>query len=67
MKMENYRLFSLFSGLYDLTLLRCKTCAIDIGSLNATYLLTYLLTCLLILTDFHFSPFTLCFCWPAVD
>jgi len=30
--------------LYDLTLLRCKTCAIDIGSLKATYLLTYLLT-----------------------
>jgi len=29
--------------LYDLTLLRCKTCAIDIGSLKATYLLTYLL------------------------
>jgi len=27
-----------------LTLLRCKTCAIDIGSLKATYLLTYLLT-----------------------
>jgi len=30
--------------LHDLTLLRCKTCAIDIGSLKATYLLTYLLT-----------------------
>jgi len=29
--------------LHDLTLLRCKTCAIDIGSLKATYLLTYLL------------------------
>jgi len=28
--------------LHDLTLLRCKTCAIDIGSLKATYLLTYL-------------------------
>jgi len=25
-----------------LTFLRCKTCAIDIGSLKATYLLTYL-------------------------
>jgi len=30
--------------LHDLTLLRCKTCAIDSGSLKATYLLTYLLT-----------------------
>jgi len=30
--------------LHDLTLLRCKTCAIVIGSLKATYLLTYLLT-----------------------
>jgi len=29
--------------LHDLTLLRCKTCAIDIGSLKATYLLTYLM------------------------
>ena len=28
---------------HDLTLLRCKTCAIDIGSLKATYSLTYLL------------------------
>jgi len=26
--------------LHDLTLLRCKTCAIDIGSLKATYWLT---------------------------
>jgi len=25
-----------------LTLLRCKTCAIDIGSLKASYLLTYI-------------------------
>jgi len=33
--------------LHDLTLLRCKTCAIDIGSLKATYLLTYLLTTIL--------------------
>jgi len=32
---------------YDLTLLRCKTCAIDIGPLKATHLLTYLLTYLL--------------------
>jgi len=31
--------------LYDLTLLRCKTCAIDIGSLKATYLLTYTALC----------------------
>jgi len=33
--------------LHDLILLRCKTCAIDIGSLKATYLLTYLLTYIL--------------------
>jgi len=46
--------------LHDLTLLRCKTCAIDIGSLKATYLLTYLLTftILLYLKIFIHSKFT---------
>jgi len=38
--------------LHDLTLLRCKTCAIDIGSLKATYLLTYLY---------------LSICWSSID
>jgi len=37
-------LYVIITLLHDLTLLRCKTCAIDIGSLKATYLLTYLLT-----------------------
>jgi len=33
-----------------MTLLRCKTCAIDIGSLKATYLLTYLCRCSILKT-----------------
>ena len=47
--------------LHDLTLLRCKTCAIDIGSLKATYLLTYLLTYLQRYKHVELVQFWACF------